>query len=345
MTARERPLHVSLIATPETQIAPMSGLAEALGAFELLAKFEPSVPRRPFRVEIVTPEKEPVRWSNGLALAGHRTCEEIERTDIAIVPLMMVDDDEWAVGRYPALVDWMQRMHGQGAALCSACTGVLLLAETGLLTGREATIHWAFAPTFHRNFPDVRLRTEEVLIVAGSRREFVMTGGVVSWHDLALYLIARHVGPGAAQAMARLLMLQWHGEGQAPYIAFAPGHEHGDALIAHLQDWLESHYMVASPVEELVRLAGLPRRSLERRFAKATGYSPIGYVQELRIEKAKRRLEGSQAPIDEISADIGYENAAFFRRLFKRVTRLTPGAYRKRFRISGIDAPPTALDR
>lgn len=337
MTESGRPLQVSLIVTPETQVAPMSGLAEALGAFELLAKFEPSVPRQPFQVEIVTPERVPVRWSNGLSLVGHRTCEEVERTDIAIVPLMMVDDAEWTVGRYPSLVDWLRRMHDRGAALCSACTGVLLLAETGLLAGREATIHWAFAPTFHRNFPDVRLRTEEVLIVAGRRQEFVMTGGVVSWHDLALYLIARHVGPGAAQAMARLLMLQWHGEGQAPYIAFAPGKDHGDALVAHLQDWLEKHYMVESPVEELVRQAGLQRRSLERRFARATGYSPIAYVQALRIEKAKRRLEDSQTPIDEISADIGYENAAFFRRLFKRATRLTPGAYRKRFQMSGID--------
>jgi transcriptional regulator GlxA family with amidase domain len=104
----------------------------------------------------------------------------------------------------------------------------------GLLSGREATIHWAFAPTFRRNFPDVRLRTEEVLITAGDRSEFVMTGGVMSWHDLALHLIARHVGPTAALAMARLLMLEWHGQGQAPYVEFVPRLDHGDALVADL---------------------------------------------------------------------------------------------------------------
>ncbi len=92
------------------------------------------------------------------------------------------------------MIDWLCRQHDQGALLASACTGVLLLAETGLLKGREATIHWAFAPTFHRNFPDVRLRTEEALIAVRDEdgdEDIVMTGGVMSWHDLALYLIAR----------------------------------------------------------------------------------------------------------------------------------------------------------
>jgi transcriptional regulator GlxA family with amidase domain len=223
-------------------------------------------------------------------------------------------------------------MHDRGASLCSACTGVLLLAETGLLDGHAATIHWAFAPTFRRHFPDVRLRTEEVLVTAGARDEFVMTGGVMSWHDLALHLIARHVGPTAAAGMARLLMLQWHNEGQTPYTTFAPTTDHGDALVLKLQQWLETHYMVANPVEALAQSAALPRRSLERRFARATGLSPIAYVQARRIEEAKRRLERTAAPVDQVGYDVGYENTAFFRRLFKRATNLSPSAYRRRFR-------------
>jgi AraC-like DNA-binding protein len=185
-----------------------------------------------------------------------------------------------------------------------------LLAETGLLKGREATIHWALAPTFHRNFPDVRLRTEEVLI---AHEDIVMTGGVMSWHDLALYLIARYVGPVAAQAMARMLMLEWHGAGQAPYIEFTPELGHGDGLVAERQRWLERHYMIANPVEEMTTGSGLSRRTLERRFRKATGRSPISYVQQLRIREARRLLERTTMPIDEIGFVVGYENTAFFR--------------------------------
>jgi transcriptional regulator GlxA family with amidase domain len=215
-----------------------------------------------------------------------------------------------------------------------------LLAETGLLDGREATIHWAFAPTFRRNFPRVRLRTEEVLITAGERRELVMTGGVMSWHDLALHLIARHVGPTAAQAMARLLMLEWHADGQAPYIELTPRLDHGDAPIASVQRWLAEHYMIADPVDEMVARTGLARRTLERRFRKATGHSPIRYVQNLRVAVARRRLERTDAPVEEIGFQVGYENTAFFRRVFKRTTRLTPGAYRRKFQMRGVGRAP-----
>lgn len=329
------PLHVSLVATPDTQAAPLSGLYETLTAFPLLGHFEPRLPEEPFEVEIVGPDTGAVRSGSGLLLAPHRACEDVEHTDVAIVPLMLVENTGWVRGRYPGLVDWLCRQHRSGATLASACTGVLLLAETGLLDGHQATIHWAFAPTFRESFPNVRLRTREVLITSGSRHEFVMTGGVMSWHDLALYLIARYVGPTAAQAMARFLMLEWHGEGQAPYIEFMPMTNHDDGVVADLQKWLKKHHAVANPVEEMVARSGLARRTLERRFRKATGHSPLSYVQGLRISEARRRLERTDLSVEKIGFAVGYENTAFFRRLFRRMTRLSPGAYRRKFRIAG----------
>lgn len=343
MSARHAPLHVTLVATPDAQVSPLSGLYETLNAFRLLRSFEQDLPPQPFDVEIVAPSTDTVRGASGLPLGAHRTHEEVERTDIAIVPLMMVKTPDWVTGRYPRLVDWLGRQHQNGAILASACTGVLLLAETGLLDGREATIHWAFAPTFRRNFPDVHLRTEEVLITSGDRHEFVMTGGVMSWHDLALHLIGRHVGPTAAQAMARLLMLEWHGDGQAPYIEFAPRLNHGDAHVAEVQRWLETHYMIENPVDEMVSRSGLASRTLERRFRKATGHSPISYVQNLRVSEARRRLERTNLPVEEVGFEVGYENTAFFRRVFKRITRLTPSAYRRKFQMRELQ-PPCSME-
>ncbi len=341
MPGDRMPLHVSLVATPDAQVSPLSGFYEVLNAFELLARFEPeAVPKQPpFTVEIIAPGAVPDTGASGLPLGVHRTHHEVERTDIVILPLMMVDGAEWATGRYPELVDWLRAMHRVGAVLCAACTGALLLAETGLLDGREATIHRAFAPTFRDRFPKVRLRPEEILVTTGERREFVMSGASTSWHDLALYLIARYVSPAAAQAMARFMLLQWPSEGQAPDLAFAPPMNHDDAVVLTLQQWLKAHFMVASPVEEMLRRSGLPRRSFERRFARATGLSPIAYVQNLRVEEAKRRLERTSRPVEEISCDVGYENPAFFRRLFKRSTRLTPGGYRRKFQMP--DFPPS----
>jgi transcriptional regulator GlxA family with amidase domain len=160
-----------------------------------------------------------------------------------------------------------------------------------------------------------------------------MSGASASWHDLVLYLVARHVGPAAAQAIAKFMLLQWHVDGQAPYVVFEAPTDHKDAAILDVQKWLNDYFTVAAPVEEMVKRSGLAERSFKRRFTKATGYSPIAYVQHLRIEEAKRRLERTDAPIDEISWAVGYEDPAFFRRLFKRITRITPGAYRRKFRF------------
>jgi transcriptional regulator GlxA family with amidase domain len=163
-----------------------------------------------------------------------------------------------------------------------------------------------------------------------------MAGASASWHDLVLYLVARYIDPTASQALAKFFLLQWHEDGQAPYVVFDARIDHGDAVVRRVQEWLTEHFPVANPVEEMVRRSGLPARSFKRRFTKATGYSPISYVQHLRVEDAKRRLERTDAPVDKISWAVGYEDATAFRRLFKRITHLTPSAYRRKFRIPDL---------
>jgi transcriptional regulator GlxA family with amidase domain len=226
-------------------------------------------------------------------------------------------------------------MHGRGAQLCSTCSGVLLLAETGLLDGKDATIHWIYAPTFRRNFPNVRLRLDKPLVATGERHGFIMSGASTSWHDLALYVIAQHMGPTIAQSVVKFFAFQGHADGLSPYVVFEPATDHGDAKIRSIQEWLGSHFSVANPIEQAVRQSGIPERSFKRRFKNATGLAPIDYVQRLRVEEAKRRLERTGAPVDEIGWNVGYEDPAFFRRLFKRTTGITAGAYRRKFQIPG----------
>lgn len=331
-------MHLSVVAVPDSLLWPVGGLYEVLNSFPLMGDFYDAVPDSPpFTVEIVSPTKSLNRAASGLPLAPDRTIDEVTRTDIVIVPSMSVENNEWVPGRYANLVDWLTTMHSQGARLCSACSGALLLAETGLLNGHEATIHWAFAPTFRRNFPDVRLRLERVLVVAGQRKELVMSGASAGWHDLVLYLVASHVGPAVAQALGKFLLLQWHPHGQGPYVTFQEPIEHGDEVVSKLQHWLRNEYRVANPVEHMQALSGLPGRSFKRRFKQATGYSPLEYVQQLRIEEAKRRLERTDRSIEDIGCEVGYENPAFFRRLFKRVTGVTPGSYRRDFRLPDFE--------
>ncbi|WFU49458.1 GlxA family transcriptional regulator [Sinorhizobium terangae] len=335
------PLHVSLVAIPEAVVSTLSGIFDVMNAFALLpppGNAPASAP--PFGVEIVGLWPGPLELASRVPVMVQRGIAAIETTDIVIVPSVLLGPDGWQKGRHPELVDWLRAMHRRGALLCSACSGVFLLAETGLFDGVDATVHFGYAEAFHSTFPKVAIHPERVLVVAGEREELITSGASMTWHDLVLYLIARHAGATAAQAVARYFALQWHQDGLAPYIVFEGRNDHGDVAIQAAQDWIATHFSVANPLEEMVRRAGLAERTFKRRFTGATGLSPIAYVQRLRIEDAKRRLERTEAPVDEISWQVGYEDPAFFRRLFKRVTGLTPGRYRRRFMIPDYAQPP-----
>jgi transcriptional regulator GlxA family with amidase domain len=334
MMETSRPLRVSLLAFPDAVVSTLTGIYDVLNGFGMLAGLDDAIPESPpFAVEIVGAEPGPLALASGMPLTVQRAVAEIEGTDIVIVPSVLVGRAGWRSGRYPELVAWASRMHGTGAILCSACSGVFLLAETGLFDGRPTTVHWGYAEQFRRAFPGVPLLPERVLVVSGEHEDLVSSGASMTWHDLVLYLIARHVGATAAQAVARFFALQWHHEGLSPYIVFRGRTDHSDALVAEAQAWLEKHFAVASPVEEMVRRSGMAERTFKRRFTLATGYAPLDYAQRLRVEDAKRRLERTEAPVEEISWKVGYEDPAFFRRLFKRTTGLAPGAYRRKFRM------------
>ncbi|CDZ49838.1 GlxA family transcriptional regulator [Neorhizobium galegae] len=327
-----KPLHVSLVAIPDAVVSTLSGVFDVLNAFSVLPPPDVAI-TRPFEVQIVGIEAGPLTLASLVPVTVQRSIATLEATDIVIVPSILLRPDGWRKGRYPELVDWVNRMHAGGALICSACSGIFLLAETGLFDGADATVHFGYAGAFAAAFPQVPIHPERVLVVAGRREELISSGASMTWHDLVLYLIARHMGAAAARSIARFFALQWHQDGLAPYIVFEGRKDHGDTAIQAAQDWVATHFSVANPLEEMILRAGLTERTFKRRFTAAAGVSPIAYVQRLRIEEAKRRLEGTEASIDEISWQVGYEEPAFFRRLFKRVTGLAPGAYRRRFQI------------
>jgi transcriptional regulator GlxA family with amidase domain len=326
------PLHVSLVALPEASVSTLAGILDVMNGPALLGLGEPGA-QPPFRIEVVGESKGLMTLASGVPFEVSRSIDGIEATDIVIVPSVILSREGWHTGRYPRLLKWVQRMHEGGAMLCSACSGIFLLAETGLFDGKDATVHFWYAHAFQSLYPKVPIHPERVLVISGLREELVCSGASTTWHDLVLYLTARHAGATIAQEVARMFALQWHHDGLAPYIVFEGRRDHGDGEILSAQQWLSRHFSVAHPVEEMIKRSKLAERTFKRRFSSATGLTPIVYVQRLRIEDAKRRLERTDAPVDEIGWRVGYEDPAFFRRLFKRTTGMAPGAYRRRFRI------------
>jgi len=188
-------------------------------------------------------------------------------------------------------------------------------------------------PLFEREFPDVQLHMDRVVVQSGAGHKVVCSGGASSWQDLCLMLIAKYAGTEEALRLSKFFLFQWHRDGQLPFASMNQNINHGDAAILKCQEWIANHYERADAVTEMAAQSGLPKRTFDRRFKAATGYAPLGYIQALRIEEAKQLLETTDTPAEQIGREVGYEDAASFRRLFKRTSGMSPGDYRKNFQL------------
>jgi transcriptional regulator GlxA family with amidase domain len=341
------PLETAIVAVPETAGSALYGMVDVLSVtgnvWQALTRTEPMP--APFRVHVVSVGRERFCCGNGIPVEPSAAIHEIDRADIVILPELWLGPDEHLTGRYPALVEWIRARYQGGACVYSACSGALMLAETGLLDGCDATSHWGYQDLFRRHYPQVRFRPEPNLCFADPAGRIVTAGGTTSWHDLALHIIARHVSPGEAMRIAKAYLLKWHDEGQLPYEPLVRQQPHTDAVVRGCETWLRGHFRETGVVARAVGQAQIPERTLKRRFKQATGLALIDYVQNLRIEEAKQLLESSDQAVDEIGFAIGYEDSSFFRRLFKRRTGVTPARYRRVFRPIHRGMPAVARQR
>ena len=211
-----------------------------------------------------------------------------------------------------------------------------MLAEAGLLNRHEATTHWSALDLFRQCYPLVLLKPERILVPSGAEHRIVTSGGSASWAELALYLVARFCGEAEARRIAKVFLFGDRGDGQLPFAAMVRPKQHDDAVIAQSQIWIADHYSVSNPVSRMAAQSGLTSRTFKRRFAKTTGYTPLHYVQSVRIEEAKHMLETSNSAIDDIAGLVGYDEPNSFRRLFKRTTGISPHQYRVRFKKIGV---------
>lgn len=280
---------------------------------------------------LVARQLEPFPAGNGVFIHPEATLAELAVPDLVCVPELLVPPGDPIEGRFDDEIAFLKRCHAGGAMLATACSGALLLAEAGLLDGQDATTHWAYCDIMERRYPRVRVHAQRALVVSGEEQRLVMAGGGTTWLDLALYLIARLAGTEAAMQVARINLIDWHSMGQQPFARLARSRQTVDAVIARCQGWIAEHYASAAPVAQMTRLSGLAERSFTRRFSQATGMAPLEYVHTLRLEEAKQMLEAGDQPVEGVANEVGYEDAAFFSRLFRRKVGLTPVQYRRRF--------------
>ncbi len=308
----------------------------AIGSLELLTKSGHIACRlgvfqqNPFEVELVSPAGREVRSVDGLPVRCSRTIREPAQTDLAIVPSL---DEEVLpqLERNRACIPWLKELHRRGADIASICTGAFLLAEAGLLDGRRATTHWASRRLFAERYPQVRLQDASIIVDEGS---IITSGGATSFLNLIMYLVEKHCGTEVAHVASRMFLIDLNKGPQTAYAIFSTQKAHQDSAVLKAQSLMEDRPQARLSVPGLCSAVGLSRRSFERRFKLATGNTPLEYLQRVRVEAAKKRLERTAEGIEQIAEAVGYEDLPTFRRLFCRLTGMTPFRYRRRYGLA-----------
>jgi transcriptional regulator GlxA family with amidase domain len=328
----KRPITVALLAMPAVTASTLYGFHDFLsGAHRDWAELHGGHAESPFRSIIVSRDGQPLEGANDVHIVPQASFDTCGSPDVVCVTDFAVAPGEPLGDIYDAEVEWLRERHAQGTILASSCSGAVLLARTGLLEGQDATSHWAYCDVLRRDYPGTRWFPERGLLFAGAGQRIVMAGSGIAWHQLVMALISRFAGAEAAMQVARINLIDWAATSPIAYASLRHGAQSGDSAVAAAQAWAAEHYQHDSPVAHMVTISGLAERTFKRRFVQATGMAPLDYVHHLRLEEAKQMLESGDASIESIAFEVGYSDASFFNRLFRRKVLMSPTQYRRRF--------------
>ncbi|QIZ76957.1 GlxA family transcriptional regulator [Ferrimonas lipolytica] len=280
-----------------------------------------------FDVKIASKDGAAIECINGLQLNAHISFAEIDRPSAIVIPTIGGHIPE-VLAENPEVIKLIRHAEQQGWIIAANCTGNFLLAEAGVLDGRVATTHWGYEAQFKQRYPKVDLRTELMLTRDDN---LFCAGGGQAWFDLALHMIEQVYGYDMALETAKAFVLDYHRDSQQSYSLLKLAKPHKDPLVKQVQLYLEKHFDQPLPLEQLATRFNISKRTLIRRFNQALDIAPNSYIQSLRIEAARKRLEQTNQTVEQVMNGVGYEDTSSFRRLFRSVTGLTPTEYRRRF--------------
>ncbi len=325
--------HISLLAAPNCSVSTIAGPVDTfaianIGHQHLESKKDhTNVIKSLFEWDIVTVDGNPVQGGGGMMVHPDCAVEDVISTDIVLIPGFIPPFD--FVGSLDSKIcKWLKARYADSVIIATTCTGAFLLAETGLLDGKTATTNWMFADYFKKLYPAVSLSPNQMLTV---NQNLICSGATTAFVDLCLYLIENFGSQKLAAFCSKALLMESRRSTQSPYFIFHSQKDHADAQIIEVQNYMENHFTRPISIEKLAIDFGFSPRHFKRRFKKATGDTPLTYLQRLRVEEARHKLETTIATFNEITWQVGYENVNSFRKLFKKHTGLTPKEYQDRF--------------
>ncbi len=319
--------NITFLALEGCLASSIANLMDAFTIANLWHKYLSGTDESLFASEVVSLDGQPVNSSSCLQINAHRPLAEASSSDYLIIPAF-VPLPEFRELQDTKILEYLHCQYASGTKLAAVCTGAFLLAETGLLNGKIATTNWQFAKKFRYRYPKVKLEIDHILT---EEDNLICAGAATAIMNLALKIIKSEGSGTLASVCAKALLIDSNRNSQVPYSLYLPAEGHKDKEISKAEKYMREHLDSNMNIQQVADLVCISPRHFKRRFKKATGDSPLNYLQKLRVNAAKNRLETTLESIGEITSRVGYEDESTFRRLFKRYTSLSPREYRDKF--------------
>lgn len=322
--------HLSIV-VPDEQVS-MSTIACIIGSYQVFTTandflIKSNLPPL-YKIELIGASKTDFLDKDFLQIRQQASIDEIKHTDLVIIPATRIRAYSTSTTNNKLLMDWIATQYKEGAEIASMCAGGFMLASTGLLSGKICSTHWALANEFRSLFPDVRLQADQLITDEGG---IYTNGGAYSFLHLLIYLIEKFYGRATALYCAKYFQIDLDRNWQSEFSIFIGHKKHNDKEILDAQTYMEENYADKITIKGLADKFCIGRRNFDRRFIKATGLSPLDYLQRIKIEVAKKSFENTRKSVSEIMYEVGYNDAKAFREVFHRVTGLSPVDYKMKY--------------
>lgn len=306
------------------------------GSFQIFSEvnnFMKAMEQEPlFDIQLVGIGRESSQRNGLITIRPDVLIGDIERTDLIIIPAMFGDPQQ-VMEQNSDFIPWIIAQYRGGAEVASFCIGAFFLAATGLLNGKQCATHWRFANEFRAMFPEVFLVDDKIMTEAEG---IYTSGGAYSYVNLLVYLVEKYAGRDIAILISKAFMIDIDRASQSPFIIFSGQKAHEDEPVKRAQEYIEKNFEDKITVDQLASMLALGRRSLERRFKKATSNTVTEYIQRVKIEAAKKDLESGRKNISEVMYDVGYVDVKAFRTTFRKITGLSPAAYKNKYNKEAV---------
>lgn len=282
-----------------------------------------------YDIEVVGLAKS-IKLSNGLyTISADKTISQIERTDVIVLPLLCGNFKK-AIRENEKYTDWLINQYHKGTEVVCLCVGSFYLASTGLLDNRKCAVHWAARNEFKEMFPNIKIIDNSIIT---DEKGIYTCGGGYSYLNLLLYIFEKHLGREVSVLVSKMFEIDIERRSQNPFMIFIGQKKHGDELVLKAQEFIENNPTESYTVDSICEKFNVGRRTFERKFKKCTGNSILKYIQRVKVEFAKKHLEAGRKTVNEIIYETGYNDIDAFRKVFKKVTDLTPVDYRKKYSV------------